>query len=213
MSLGSYTESLAISDALDYAYKKGVVVVAASGNSGYDNMISFPASHPTVIAVGAVGSKNSLAPYSNSNGDVDLAAPGGDMTVDADGDGYEDGILQETHLGGEYGYAFFQGTSMASPHVAGAAALLIANGAKSPDQVRAALTSTAKKISGQRYGSLDILSALEYKGDGRAASKDGKTKSGDESARGKGGKSGGSSSSKSSGGKKGKSGKSGKRRR
>ena len=187
LSLGSYTESQVIADSLDYAYRNNVVVVAASGNSGYTDTIAFPASHSTVISVGAVGANNTEPSYSNTSNQLDLVAPGGDLTVDVDGDGYEDGIVQETVLGGEHGYAFFQGTSMASPHVAAAAAILRANGLRTVDEVREALTMAVDDI-GKRYGALNILKALDYTPTGRGRASKGSKSRGDNV--GRGGKSG-----------------------
>jgi serine protease len=113
-----------------------VTVVVASGNDGASGGVSYPANHPNVIAVGATDAVNGIAPYSNKGPELDLVAPGGNTAVDANGDGYGDGVLQETRLDTDsspvssnyqWGYYFFQGTSMAAPHVAGAAALLLAN--------------------------------------------------------------------------------------
>jgi len=189
LSLGSYTESQVIGDSLDYAYKNNVVVVAASGNSGYTDVIAFPASHKTVISVGSVGPDNRTEPaYSNTGKLLDIVAPGGDLTVDMDNDGYEDGIVQETIVAGTHGYAFFQGTSMASPHVAAAAALLRANGLRTVDEVREALVQTADNI-GKTYGALNILKALDYAPRGSRSAKGGKGGKAGEAV-GRGGKSG-----------------------
>jgi len=83
---------------------------------------------------------------------LDLVAPGGDTSVDQNGDGYVDGVLQNTFNPNtkntaDFGYWFFQGTSMAAPHVSGVAALLLAHGnADTPDEVRAALQETADDL-------------------------------------------------------------------
>ncbi len=102
-----------------------VSIVVASGNDGTTGGVSYPASHPNTIAVGATGFDNSIAPYSNQGNDLDLVAPGGNTGVDLNGDGYGDGVLQETASGGAFNYYFYQGTSMAAPHVAAAAALIV----------------------------------------------------------------------------------------
>jgi serine protease len=104
-----------------------------------------------VISVAAVDLDSHRAPYSNFNARVDIAAPGGDTSVDRNGDGYADGVLStlvdDTANPDEFVYVFYQGTSMASPHVAGVAALVLAaNPALTPDQVETTLTSTATDL-------------------------------------------------------------------
>lgn len=174
LSLGGSAPSEILEDALAYAYDKGVTIVAAAGNDGMGT-VSYPAAYDQyVIAVGATRYDKSLAPYSNHGTSLDLVAPGGDTSVDQNGDGYVDGILQntfnpESKNTGDFGYWFLQGTSMASPHVAGVAALLIANGnATSPSQVQTALQETAMDlgISGKDttygYGLIDASAALAW---------------------------------------------------
>lgn len=153
MSLGVTASARMYNDptvdpALDYAYNNGVTVVAAAGNDGFRKNVSYPAIYPSVIAVGATDYRNQKPRYSNFGDGLDIVAPGGDTSADRNGDGYADGVLQETfESDGTFSYWFYQGTSMASPHVAGVAALVISNGtAASPDDVRAALESTALDI-------------------------------------------------------------------
>jgi len=155
--------------ALQYAYTRGVTVVAAAGNEGVSAQVSYPSIYPTVISVGATDYRNAKAPYSNSGAGLDIVAPGGNTLVDANGDGYGDGILQETSLYGEVGFHFYQGTSMASPHVAAAAALLIsAKVATTPDQIRSALTKSAKNLGlgdfhkTYGHGLLQVYDALNF---------------------------------------------------
>jgi serine protease len=155
--------------ALDYAYDCGVTVVCASGNDGSRKNVSYPAIYPTTIAVGAVDSSESVTRYSNKGFGLDLVAPGGDLTKDLNNDDYGDGVLQETLINGNWGYYFFQGTSMASPHVAAVAAMLYSSGtAITPDGVREALTSTALDIedpgfdNASGYGLVQAYSALNY---------------------------------------------------
>lgn len=148
LSLGSPTSSLLLYEAVQLAASSGVTIVAAVGNEGVDR-IAFPAAYEEVLAVGAVALDLTLAPYSNRGPELDLVAPGGDTSRDVDGDGYGDGILQQTFLDDAAQsacFCFFQGTSMAAPHVAGAAALLLAAGADGPMMVRRALLSTARDL-------------------------------------------------------------------
>jgi|GEM_PF-4404106 len=107
MSLGSPSATSVEASAVAYAVSKGVVVVAAMGNDGSSSP-SFPAAYPDVIAVAAVQSNESRAAFSQTGPHIDISAPGV-------------GILS-TYLAG--GLATMQGTSMASPHVAGVAALV-----------------------------------------------------------------------------------------
>ncbi|WP_020409714.1 S8 family serine peptidase [Hahella ganghwensis] len=149
MSLGidarfGITRDPVMDPALDYAYASGVTVVAAAGNDGFRKNVSYPAIYKTTLSVGATDYNNSLVRYSNQGTGLDLVAPGGNLSADGNGDGYADGVLQETFDGNGFGYWFYQGTSMASPHVAATAALLIANGTAShPDDIKSALTQTA----------------------------------------------------------------------
>lgn len=147
MSLAGRTGSQALEEAVRYAYNKGVVVVAAAGNSG--GAVEYPAAYDNyVIGVGSVRFDDTRPSYSNFGLQVDLMAPGGDLDVDQNGDGYADGVLQQTFkTPGSYTYLFFEGTSMASPHVAGLAALILANkpGA-SPAEVESIMAQSAKNL-------------------------------------------------------------------
>jgi serine protease len=105
-----------------------VVVVASAGNDA-SSAAQTPASCPHVINVAAVGPLRTRAPYSNFGTTVDLAAPGGDMRSDVDGDGQFDGVYS-THASGGGAvvrptYELLQGTSMAAPHVSGVIALML----------------------------------------------------------------------------------------
>lgn len=173
MSLGGSVGANVLEDALAYAYAHGVTIVAATGND--NGAVGYPAAYDSyVIAVGATRYDEARAPYSNFGPSVDVVAPGGDTSVDQNGDGYVDGILQQTinpqtHNTGDFGYWFFQGTSMATPHVAAAAAMVIAHGnATAPDDVREALQSTATDLGTPGrddffgYGLIDIPAALAW---------------------------------------------------
>ncbi len=159
----------AVTEAVRYAYNKGCVLVASSGNDGV-GIVSLPAAYPEVIAVGAVHSGDERADYSQYGTGLALVAPGGDE-LDRNEDGYMDGVLQQTfgNSTNDWGYWFYSGTSCAAPHISGVAALLIAKGvAISPEDVREALTTTAvdKGPAGwdeeYGWGRVDAFAALQW---------------------------------------------------
>lgn len=148
LSLGASFASQTLENALAYAHNQGVVIVAAAGNDGTDQ-ISFPAAYDEyVISVGATRFDENLAFYSNFGSRLSLVAPGGDLSVDQNNDGYGDGILQQTFNRRPYrfGYYFYQGTSMAAAHVSGVAALVMSTGVTTPDAVESALQESAKDL-------------------------------------------------------------------
>ncbi|MEC7985376.1 MAG: S8 family serine peptidase, partial [Myxococcota bacterium] len=130
LSLVSEVSSTPERNAVIYAQEAGVAVIAAAGNDGRTMTgVGYPAAYPESIAVSAVGYNERLTDYSNAGPEIDFAAPGGDVDVDRNGDTYADGVLQETIIDGSFNYYFFEGTSMATPHVAGVYAVLMGAGA------------------------------------------------------------------------------------
>ncbi len=170
LSIGGGGHSKALEDAVDYAYEKGVTLVAASGNDGTDE-VDYPAAFENCIAVGAIRYDKEKTDYSNYGEDLDLVAPGGDLTVDQNGDDNGDGIYQETFrfLGIGWDYRYFTGTSMASPHVAGVAALIKSlHPEYGPDEIRQVLQDTAEDLGNPGwderygYGLVDAYAAVSY---------------------------------------------------
>lgn len=172
MSLGGPTSLTILEDAVNEAWSSGVVVVCAAGNENSD-VPSYPAAYENAISVSATTSLDTLASYSNYGDTIDIAAPGGD-SGDNNGDGYDDMILQNTFSRSGEGYYFYAGTSMASPHVAGVAALVkSANPALGNDQIRGILETTAEDLGDPDwdpdfgYGLVDAYAAvLAAGGDG-----------------------------------------------
>lgn len=157
MSLGGPLPSLVMSRAIKYANKKGVTVVAAAGNGGKRGP-SYPAAYKGVIAVAATQYDQNTTFYSQWGKFVDIAAPGGNTRVDQNGDGRPDGIMQQTLKDGktnEHDFLLYMGTSMASPHVAAAAALVISQGVTRPSEVEKILKSTADDSFRDRFDSTE----------------------------------------------------------
>ena len=136
LSLGLFkTCPASMQDAINSVTERGVVVVVAAGNRSVPTEFYAPAGCNNVITVAGGDARGFLAPYSNYGAAVDVLAPGGDLTRDDNGDGNPDGVLSmktaencADPLTGEsvatcY-YAYEQGTSMATPHVAAALALI-----------------------------------------------------------------------------------------
>ncbi|NUJ19644.1 S8 family peptidase [Bacillus glycinifermentans] len=108
MSLGTSTDSQILHDAVDKAYQKGILLVAASGNDGNGHPVDYPAAYSSVIAVSATDEENGIAGFSNTGADVEFSAPGTSII--------------STYLHQQF--AAGSGTSQATPHVTGMLALL-----------------------------------------------------------------------------------------
>src|SRR5690606_23359460 len=125
--------------AVDDAVAAGALVIAAGGNSGGNGLAS-PADHPRTFAVGATDASGRRAHYSNL-GELDVVAPGGAPC-------FQEPILVSTAGRGEYWCT--AGTSMAAPHVSAAAALLMALGVDSAEEVAAILRFTARPVEADK---------------------------------------------------------------
>lgn len=160
LSLGGTNQSPSYVDALNYAVSRGVFVSIAAGNEFEDgNPTTYPASYAATIqgamSVGAVGKSLTRAPYSTTGSFVEIAAPGGNGN-----DGGSAGLIWQAGIFftdydpeviifprfDRYTDTPSQGTSMAAPHVAGLAALLMSQGITSPAAVEAVITRTARDL-------------------------------------------------------------------
>jgi subtilisin family serine protease len=159
MSFGATTGNESFHNAIVAAYNAGIVLIAAAGNEG--GPVSYPAAYPEVIAVAAIDSNDAVPSWSNSGPEIDLAAPGVNIL--------------STYKGSTY--STLSGTSMAAPHVAGAAALVMTlpvpavydldgDGAWDPAEVQRRLQDTAQDAGPSGFdpyygwGIVNALSAL-----------------------------------------------------
>ncbi|RZQ51646.1 alkaline serine protease [Pseudoalteromonas phenolica] len=152
MSLGGSGQSSAERQAFANSYAQGMLHIAAAGNDGNSSM-SYPASYDAVVSVAAVDSSESKASFSQYNSQVEIAAPGVNVNSTWNNNGYKS----------------ISGTSMATPHVSGVAALVWSHFPNcSNQQVRDALNATAKdKGSAGRdtsygYGIVQAKAAYDY---------------------------------------------------
>ena len=197
LSLGGEGQAPALRDAIQYAVGKGAFVAIAAGNSAEDgNPIEYPAAYGTEIngamAVGAVSRALRRADYSSFHDYVEVCAPGGEMTSEFDFDGGvtqvgydEDATLSfltasqkiQALLQGfrprfdQFELRPFQGTSMATPHISGVAALLFSQGITKPAAIEEAIERFARQINARRdecgAGLVDPRRALRGLGLGR----------------------------------------------
>ncbi|USZ67914.1 S8 family serine peptidase [Halorussus salilacus] len=149
LALGAESGSQTLKDACRYAADRGLLLVGAAGNDGCDDCVSYPAAYDEVVAVSATDENDALASFSSAGPEIELAAPGADLTP--------------LSCGGDTGYESVSGTSFAAAHVAGSAACLMAEG-DDADEARARLRETAKDIGlpsdEQGDGLVDAAAAL-----------------------------------------------------
>jgi serine protease len=150
-----------LEEAINYAVSRGAFVVVAAGNgfiegNEVERIAEFAPKIDGMVAVGAIGRDRRRAYYSNTGPYVELAAPGGSLLIG----GTQGGILQQTYdfafvdtyftlrapRFDVFAYQFFEGTSMAAPHVSGFAALLIQQGITSPAAIEAAMKRFATDL-------------------------------------------------------------------
>ena len=147
MSFG-FKNSKALEKAIKEVYKRNIVMVAAAGNSGGNNNVMYPAGYPEVIAVAASNSDDKVAWFSSGGPQIDVMAPGAGILST-----YKDG-----------GYKTMSGTSMASPHVAAACALLLSKSKLDPKAVKQVIIDTARDLghskTKQGAGLIDISKAI-----------------------------------------------------
>jgi serine protease len=158
LSLGGSEPSDVIREALKYAVGKGAFIAIAMGNEYEDgNPVEYPAAYAAdidgVMSVGAVGPSLRRAYYSSTGSHIEISAPGGN---DHEGGGagmiWQATILRSDSIPGEtivprfdrYAETAFEGTSMATPHVAGIAALLMSQGVTDPAAVEAVIKKSAR---------------------------------------------------------------------
>jgi hypothetical protein len=150
ISLGGKESEDIVREAVRKAHDAGILIVAATGNEGA-HQVYYPAAYPGVLAVGATDVYDHHERYSNYGDEIDLSAPGGDR----------DSMVLSTMPNSTYGYSY--GTSMATPHVTGAAALLLSvRPGLTNDQVEAILEESCDKVGRYIYDSSGWNQYLGY---------------------------------------------------
>lgn len=161
LSLGTVSSSATLKEAVDYAYKQGVLVVAAGGNCGdssyylngcsYQDQPVYPGAYSNVMAVASTDSSDNQSSFSNQGSYIDVAAPGS--------------TIYSTYPASSY--ATMSGTSMATPHVAGLAALVWSkNSGLTNQEVGAQIKNTAEDLGSSGwdnqfgYGRIDAAEAM-----------------------------------------------------
>ena len=151
MSLGGGgTCGATYQNAINGAVSRGTTVVVAAGNSNANAASYQPSSCTSTVVVAASDRQGNRASYSNYGTVVDVTAPGGETATQANG------VLSTLNSGttvpGAEAYAYYQGTSMATPHVAGLAALVLGEAAKTPAELEALLKSGVRPLAGTCTG-------------------------------------------------------------
>jgi len=152
LSLGGPLPDQVLAAACRYAHRKGALIVCAAGNTG--RSVGYPAAFPECLAISAVGPNGEITRYSSRGKPIFLAAPGGDTSASPQG-----GVLQNTVYQGRDDYYAFQGTSMAAPHVAAAAALVRSQGVRDPAAIRRLLQQSARPKSPKEHYGAGLLDA------------------------------------------------------
>ena len=152
MSLGGGGAcSSTFQNAINSAVGRGTVVIVAAGNENQNASNANPANCANVVTVAALDRNGSRSYYSNYGTVVDVAAPGGDVRSAS-----SNGILSTLNAGtttqGAASCAWYQGTSMATPHVAGLAALILSKGSKTPAEVESLLKANTRALPGTCTG-------------------------------------------------------------
>ncbi|MGO4549053.1 S8 family peptidase [Paenibacillus sp. 2TAB23] len=150
MSFGMKTRSKALLGAVNNAHNAGIIIVASSGNDGKRRSVDYPARYPQTIAVGATNKLRRVAAFSNRGAYIDVYAPG-DKIVSA-------------WLRGKYNE--MSGTSMATSHVSGAIALLLAHKpGLTPTEIKSIIKRSVQPLRGNKarrtIGELDVMRMMQ----------------------------------------------------